>query len=403
MKIILTTLVVAAGACSARGQGFDLSRAYQAELRADAAARTSDLDGSHSGHDGKNFVLSDGGNNTLKLSGMIQERWTGNFRDAPGSSNDFTGGFSTRRARLDAIGTIADKRFSYHVRIEAGRTDGKFLPLEAVGRYDLTEQTYVRIGQFKLPLMREEWISATAQLASERSVMDTAFAESYSQGVEFGYQGENMRVFADVTDGLKTTSTDFTRAAEADYALTGRVEYKWAGKDWKWSNDFTSFRGSGYSAFAGLAGHWQAGGDTGGTTDVDFFQGAIDTQVEGDGWNLFAAGLWRHSQRAGAASTDDFGAILQGGVFVTEQTELFARWDAIFPDSSRGDPFHVATFGANYYVSPKSHALKITFDVGYFFNSTNATSLAAQSTATGVLADSEGGQWLLKGQMQVLF
>ncbi|MFA6046503.1 MAG: hypothetical protein WC718_16080, partial [Phycisphaerales bacterium] len=262
---------------------------------------------------------------------------------------------------------------------------------------------YVRFGQFKLPLNREEILSTSAQLAIDRSVTDAAFAESYSEGTEVGYQGTDLRVFVAVSDGLKSAYTVITSAAEADYAVTGRVEYKWAGKDWKWANDFTSFRGSEYSAIAGVAGHWQAGGDTTGTANVDFFQGVVDTQIEGDGWNVYAAGIWRNTHQPGVGSTNDFGAIVQGGAFVSEQTELFARWDAIFPDSAHGDPFHTATFGVNYYLSPESHAVKLTFDLGYFFNSTTATTLAAPNTALGLLPDPNGGEWLLRGQMQVLF
>ncbi|MFA6046140.1 MAG: porin, partial [Phycisphaerales bacterium] len=188
MKLIVLSLVVASGARAALGQGLDLSRAYAAELRADAAARTSELDGSDCGHDGKRFVLSDGGNNTLYFGGLVQARWYGNFRDVPGPSNDFTEGFSLRRTRFDFSGTILDKRFSYDLRFESDRGTGNYRPLEAFGRYNITNEVYVRFGQFKLPLNREEILSTSAQLAIDRSVTDAAFAESYSEGAEVGYQ-----------------------------------------------------------------------------------------------------------------------------------------------------------------------------------------------------------------------
>lgn len=397
------SLVVAAGTSAAMGQELDLSRAYRAELAADAAARTNALAGADCGYSGNQFTLSDGGENTLHLGGMMQARWYGNFRSLAGNSNDFTEGFAIRRTRFDFTGTIFDKRFSYDVRIESDRGTGGFKTLEIFGRYNITNQVYVRFGQFKPALNREEMLGTTAQLAVDRSVANAAFAESYVQGAELGYQGQDVRAYVDVSDGLKGAYTDFNSPTKADYALTGRVEYKWAGKDWGWANDFTSFRGSEYAALAGIAGHWQAGGDTGYTANADFFQGVIDTQVEGDGWNFFAEGIWRNTHRPGALITNDFGAVVQGGAFVSEQAELFARWDAILPDSANGDPFHTGTFGVNYYLSPKSHAVKLSFEASYFFNSTSATRLAAQNTAVGLLTDPEAGEWMFVGQMQVVF
>ncbi|MBI1190320.1 MAG: hypothetical protein GC200_06525 [Tepidisphaera sp.] len=403
MKSRACVLVMVAGASVAMGQSLDLSRAYEAELRADAVARESLLGESSCGYDDGKFTISDGGNNTLRLGGVIQTRWEANFRQGAGSPDNFTNGFSLRRARLDATGTIFDKRLSYDVRIESSRTNGNFSPLEVFGRYALSEEWYVRAGQFKVPLNREEVLSTTMQLAIERSVVDAVFAESYSQGAEVGYQGQDARAFLAVGDGLKTTTSDYTSAAEADYAVTGRAEFKWAGKGWKWANDFTSFRGSEYAAMAGLAGHWQAGGDTGGTANIDFFQGEADVQVEGDGWNFFAAGIWRSSRRPGLGTRDDFGAIVQGGVFVSDQAEIFARWDGVFPDDANGDAFNTLTAGVNYYVSPHSQAVKLTWEFGYFFNSTTANTLVKESTQAGLLTSTEPGEWMLQGQVQVMF
>ena len=68
-KLLVMSLLVAAGSRVAFGQGFDLNKAYEAELRADAANRTSMLYAAESGYDGRGFVLTDGGNNaTVTIS-----------------------------------------------------------------------------------------------------------------------------------------------------------------------------------------------------------------------------------------------------------------------------------------------------------------------------------------------
>ena len=67
------------------------------------------------------------------------------------------------------------------------------------------------------------------------------------------------------SDGLNTKSTDYTSTLEADYAFTGRVEYKWDG-DWKQYDEFTAFRDAKYFGAIGGALHYQWGGHTVGTT-----------------------------------------------------------------------------------------------------------------------------------------
>ncbi len=403
MKLGVFIIVAELGASAAWAQGLDLNHAHRAELAADAALRSGPQAGQAERDAGNSMAISDGKGNSLRVGGVVQTRWVGNFRDVPGESNNLTEGFSVRRARLDFGGTIFDPRLAYDLRLEANRTSGDFLPLEVQFRYNLSQEWYVRAGQFKPPLNREEILGTTVQLAVDRSAAVAAFAQGYTQGAELGYQGQDVRLFATVSDGLGAVSSDFDSRREADYAFTGRAEYKLAGANWRWTNDFTSFRGSELGVLVGVAGHWQAGGDTNATPDIDFFQGGVDAQVEGDGWNFFAAVIWRHTQRPGQENADDFGAVVQGGVFVSDQTELFARWDAIFPDSSRGDAFNAATFGANYYLSPQSQAVKLSSDFGYFFNASTAAGLAGTNTAIGLLPDAEGGQWLLRAQFQVIF
>jgi hypothetical protein len=136
----------------------------------------------------------------------------------------------------------------------------------------------------------------------------------------------------------------------------------------------------------------------------------IDTQVEGQGWNIYAAGIWRNVDAASASEDfNDFGMVLQAGYFVSDQTELFARFDVTWADADRAatvatdDTFHTVTGGVNYYISPESHAVKFTGDVVYYFNPEADLSIVSPTTGTGLLADGEDGQIQLRLQMQVMF
>ena len=262
---------------------------------------------------------------------------------------------------------------------------------------------YMFAGQFKLPLLREELVSDTFQLAANRSVLNSVFTQSRSQGVQLSNQWDQFRLFAAFSDGLKTVNTDYTSTGEADYAGTIRGDWKWAG-DWKQATDFTSFRGSPYFGMLGGAAHYQSGGDTFATMDVQLFEATVDLSVEGDGWNAYGAGIYRHADPVSGSAIDDWGFMVQGGFFVSPQCELFARYDVVIPDSSRAtsDNMNTLTFGLNHYFIPESHALKFTFDVEFFLDKQDR-GIAPSSTLTGLLGSDKSDQWNLRAQMQLMF
>jgi hypothetical protein len=89
-------------------------------------------------------------------------------------------------------------------------------------------------------------------------------------------------------------------------------------------------------------------------------------------------------------------------LFVSDQVELFGRYDVILPDV--GDSFNTLTAGVNYYVSPHSHAAKFTADVVYYFDDTTGTPiLNGTNTGINLLPEQDGGEWGVRLQMQVLF
>lgn len=447
----------------------DLQRAYQAELAADAAARTSLAGGSRSGF----AIASADGAGSLNIGFLAQMRYTANWRDDGGfdggtagvgvpaaiGDNDFSHGFNWQRARLDFFGNIVNPQITYRVSgdfsdLIAGGSGADFNLTWAYLQYDFEggmEGAFVRAGSMKLPLYWEEMVAPEYQLAAERSLTNEYFSQQYSEAILFGYQADAWRAMIAFSDGLATSGTQYNAAGEADIAITGRAEVKFAG-DWSQFEDFSSWQGSDYAVKVGGAFHWEQFGETGvnapsatstlstgalSTGEGNIIAYTVDAAVEGNGWNLFAAFNGRYEETdlvAGAPAgtnddVNDFGLVIQGGVFVTEQVELFGRWDAIYLDEDRfgaaaaaaDDSFNFLTFGANYYFVPESHALKATLDLVIALDETDellpsGTTLPAGSVAgvgalggsgapsvTGLLGQNDDTEFLIRAQLQMLF
>jgi len=128
-----------------------------------------------------------------------------------------------------------------------------------------------------------------------------------------------------------------------------------------------------------------------------------DFSFVGDGWNAYAAGIWRNMDVSAVTSTDDFGVILQGGVFITDVDEIFGRYDGFFPDDFAGaTDFNSVTFGWNHYFSPESHAAKLTVDCTYHFDAVTGSGIKT-SDGHNLLADTNDGQIGIIAQVQLVF
>ncbi|MEX2218160.1 MAG: porin [Phycisphaerales bacterium] len=341
---------------------------------------------------------------TVDVHGYMHFRFNWNHRDGdstPGAGDETTTGFQAAATKLTVAGMIGSEALTYGVMLRF--TEGAGLVDDAWGQYAFEGGTAVRWGQFKLPILRDETMSDTAQLAAARSVTNSVFSQGRSQAVQVSREMERFRVAGAFSDGTRTASSDYTAASEADFALTGRADFKWAG-DWKQGRDFTSFQGQPYFGLVGGAAHYQSGGETGGTVDQDIFLGTVDASVEGNGWNAYAAFIYRTIDPATGSDFTDMGFIIQGGIFVAPTWELFGRFDTVMPDDDRttDESFSTITVGATHYFIPDSHAAKFTVDLQVFLDE-QAASIAPANTLTGLLPSSEDGQFHLRAQMQLLF
>lgn len=408
-----------------QAQNPDEVRAIVAEMLADAQTRSSLLAGGGAGHDGQFYLADANGNFRLNVAGQIQFRYVLNWRDDDNTvgtraSDDFTTGFQTRRTKLAFSGNIVNPNWTYKIVGAFDREGGSFGLEEAYVGYKFDNGMKVKMGQFKLPFLREELVSSRYQLAADRSVANEVFNQDFSQGVELRYEQNDWRFMAAFSDGFASRNTDFPNGAgQADWALTGRFEYKFQGM-WEDFEDFTSQTGQKFGALFGAAIHYQESPNSNAPSDVDgqYLAYTADLSLEGDSWNLYGAFIGAHSDSRGPVGAgnnpefDDFGAVIQGGYRFAKDTELFARWDAVFLDNDRvasgEDNFHFLTVGLNQYYA--GHAAKATLDFVYAF--TETTNLVGASgfanggfpnSGLGLLGDSEDGEVTVRLQFQLLF
>lgn len=392
----------------------DPPAALEREVLADAAARVSFQGaGPTAGHNGQRFQLaSAGGDMTLWVGGLTKFRYVINDRDTTDPDEDLTTGFEFNRTKLYVGGTV-HRDTEFFLRLGFSPTTGAAGLEWARMTHHFDNGLSLTWGQYFNPFLKEVLTSEKMMLGVERSSMHAVFSELFVQGVMLTYTDEQFRLFGSVSDGRRTPNTSYYSPAEADFALAARAELRLGEASFPSFLEATSFRGAQTGGLLGVAAAYQSAGDTGNTdtfsgapaADMDQLAYTADFSYKGGGWNGMAAFVGR-SIDAGA-DLHDFGAMLQAGVFVTDQWEVYGRWDAVFPDDDRpsGEEFHTLTLGANHYFFPRSHVAKFTAEVAWFLDDqAGASSLvSAPMPLTSVLPSAGDDQWALRFKMQMVF
>src|SRR5690606_35592536 len=256
----------------------------------------------------------------------------------------------------------------------------------------------VLAGSMKLPLLREELVEAQYQLAVERSLFNYSFTGGYSDGLAVHYQGDDFRFMGMISDGANMGNTTWN-AQSNEYALTGRVEFRVNG-NWGQFEQFTSRPGDEQGLLIGGAIHYQKGdyGNAANEPETLILTGDVTAQF--GGFNLFGAVVWSELDPniTGVSDSNPWGFVIQGGVYVSDEVELFARYEYIDSDMSGVDEISLLTGGFNWYFHGQN--AKWTTDIGYAFDS-----LPMGNSLTGWQADAAGedGQSVIRSQWQLLF
>ncbi len=374
------------------------------EVLSDADTRASLLaDGLAAGHDGKKFFLASGdGSFKLKIVGQIQIRYIYNNRDASSDDNEY--GFQLRRAKLKFKGHVGSPKIVYGFGLTAKRSSGSVSLDHAYAGYQVMDGVTLFGGQGKAPFLREELTSSSGQLAMERSLVSENFTTGRIQGVWAEIEiDDSTKAVVSVNDGANSGEAggtlDFYQDG-ADIAFTARLDLKLAG-EWSQMDDFSAWSDEEQAVFVGGAIHYEIAETGGGAVTPDeFLSWTIDGSIECENANFFAAIIGVHSNHVdGAADTDQYGFVIQGGVMIIPDTlEPFARWELIDPDASH--KVNLITFGFNYYLN--QHNAKFTTDIVWALNSLDTV---ATSSGLGLLSDAaaQKNQTALRAQFQLLF
>lgn len=414
-KIRLFLMAGTAVASTAGAQSVDQTRAYAAEVMADAQQRTSLL-GSAAGNPRNFSFASADGSSTLNLSGWLQTRYTLTLRDDnSGSQDDFETGFSTPDSTFIFDGTVVspDTGYKIEVTIDAG---GGFILKDAYISHDFGNGTSGMVGQFTAPVTRETMQEDNLTQKIERSIVDNVFSAGQLQGAALSFTDEaNSYAFhVGFHDGANTGNTPYNASNDGDWAITARGDFAFEGTVNPYYATLRQLPGGENAMLLGGYFHLQQNANQPGVTQVTLLQAGVDFLIDnGNGWNFYAAGHLRNTDVGGAIDETflDLGFLFQGGYFISDQTEIFGAWDIVIPDSDRdmffaaeSDPFNTLTVGVNHFPFAGTQAVKLAAGVSIFVDATTESGgLVSQSTNNGLLTDTEGGQVSVMGSAQVTF
>ncbi|MBU3682638.1 MAG: hypothetical protein FGM39_01190 [Phycisphaerales bacterium] len=417
-------------------------------------------DGATSGFDRNFFIASPDGNYRLNIEGQIQSRWSFNFMPTPGltagpvtpggKQNEY--GFELRRVRLNFFGNVVDPSWTYRVQIafeRDGTIQNRPLTLEdAFLQKALGGGWFFRMGQWKNFFNYEEINSSRTQQLIERSMLNQYFTTQFIQGALLGWESQHVRTYLSYNDGggNRNIAVIQKNGNPTDWAFTGRVDWLLTG-EWGQMRDMQGWVGSPFAAMAGLAVNAQRASGVVTENRLTVGNGAIpgldglvatvaplnltswtaDINLRGSGWSGWAAflGNYMSSSDAGAAargvgSVLSLGAVVQGGIFITDSVELFARYEGLWVSSGNdgmvGGKFvanalvaqtmNAATVGISWYFA--KNAAKFALDGGVAFNPVKFDRGLYGESITGAdwraSETGEGaGEVVVRAQMQVLF
>jgi hypothetical protein len=368
-------------------------RALVQDVLADADTRVTGLGPAvTAGWDDGFFIESADGDFKLELAGQIQVRLVSNHQSARSSDAHVTG-VEMRRTKLKFDGHIFGRDVRYSIQGDFDRETGSFDVNDAGIELRLARGTSFKIGRARSPLLREEDISSKRQLTVERSLVSRAMTQGRNVGVAFKHRTDGARTVVALTDNTEGLFQDqgWRAGARLDLLLHGT---------WEALEDFTSFPGDEPAAsLGGSLAYEELDFDDPAREDRTVLRWSVDAGVELGGLNLFAALLGQSSDGRDTPRRDQYGAVIQGGFFLSRRVELFAQYQ--WGDADDADPdLSVAVAGANVYFH--GHDLKWTTDIGYGFNRVSGF---WSSSGAGWRTDRPGeeGQLVVRSQVQLAF
>lgn len=411
------------------------------DVLADAGQRTLlQGDGATCGFNRNLWVGSADGNFRLFVRGFTQQRFNYDHRNevtgVPNSTNS-EWGFQNRRSRLSIDGHVFDPSWQFKVEFQStsGETSWSSTDLWVEKRF--SDELSVRVGQFKPSYLREFNVAVTASAFADRSSTAVFFLPGRTLGAQATWQGESLRVQATIANAFEVTSNYYESGGLRDiswnspriaqYAFLGRAEWRLAGA-WEQLTEFTGWRGGEFAALAGVAGQVMKRDNSHGVPAMygaltPFVVGATaDLSLQFNGASLCTWFAFRQvdPDQVGLAAANQYAAVVQGGLFVSDTVELVGRFEygnadtmpngeapvvAAMPSNNGYSVFNAVSVGVNWYIAQQR--IRITTDVSYAFTGVGAfadpvANFQRDGTNAAGAFDAHG-QVLVRAQLQLMF
>ena len=324
------------------------------------------------GRGGSGHVLWEGESGSVALLNRVQVRWTNEMPDdrlqlpgtsSPGSSK---GSFRIRRAKTELTGWVWRRELTYELQLSwAGAEPGTSTtsPLEDfILNWDASknQRFQIAVGQFKVPLGRQEMTSSNRLEFADRDLLSGEFSRGRDVGVQlWGLLGKGK---VEYRAGLFNGNPAARPENDNDkYQFNARLMFQPFGDVRYSESDFESRDGKPLLA---VAGEYERNNQHGSTNidDLDTRIFGLDAVFKYNGPFLFAEYFARHRTPETSPAFDSNGFHAQAGYFlIRDRLEVAARWAGydpsdLIPDNDRKEAGGVV----NYYFN--RHNLKLQAD-----------------------------------------
>ena len=324
------------------------------------------------GRGGSGHVLWEGESGSVALLNRVQVRWTNEMPDdrlqlpgtsSPGSSK---GSFRIRRAKTELTGWVWRRELTYELQLSwAGAEPGTSTtsPLEDfILNWDASknQRFQIAVGQFKVPLGRQEMTSSNRLEFADRDLLSGEFSRGRDVGVQlWGLLGKGKVEYrAGIFNGNPAARPENDNDK---YQFNARLMFQPFGDARYSESDFESRSGKPLLA---VAGQYERNNQHGSTNidDLDTRIFGLDAVFKYNGLFLFAEYFARHRTPETSPAFDSNGFHAQAGYFlIRDRLEVAARWAGydpsdLIPDNDRKEVGGVV----NYYFN--RHNLKLQAD-----------------------------------------
>ena len=361
----------------------------------------------------------------LALAGLVQARYTVDYRTKPPTDPDtmerekqVAQGFDVPRARFQlGIGLTEFVALYLRIGVVAG---GDFSVQRAF--IDLKWKWFrLRAGLFMNELIAESLINPDDLYFLDYSIVENVYTPGGSKGVMLTYLRKRFSINLGYSDGLRTGFSEIRAPQRADFAVTVRAQYAWGESGLAGFNRLTARRGTPFGVRIGVAAHYQDGGRSQGTAPIKIALGSIDLSMRGNGWSVLLSATVGQDATSASACTDagevvTSGLSLEGGYFVLNDFQIFARYSIVTKPRIQGEPpptvpdaptgplsdFNAFGVGCSYFVIPGRDNVKLSTDFQYFLGRSDGSTVPT-SPLNSIQSNDEGSQFAWRIQLSAAF